>query len=55
VQKPYKQYLREENIASSSAIQREPILLDLTPHSGIKGDEILNTWQSIGIHPFNKN
>jgi len=62
VHKPFKQYLREESIAFmvNKPEGAKPTWLDIAHRitrlwDQVQNSAILNTWHSIGIHPFNIN
>jgi hypothetical protein len=62
VHKPFKQYLREENITFmvNNPEGTKPTGLDINhwitrSWDQVQQSTILNTWQSIGIHPFLNN
>ena len=62
VHKPFKQYLREESIAFmvNHLEGTKPTRLDIAhwirrSWDQVQHSTILNTWRSIGIHPFHND
>jgi len=60
IHKPFKQYIREESNAQMVAHQQgdKPMQVDIATwiqHAWdiVSNATIINTWQSIGVHPMN--